>query len=79
MLMHIGDFCEREGTSVATWDEEGDVSAEGEDGIMSPSPSIFFFFFFPSGDDTVRWHAALKCGSSVWQTAGERDRVLLSD
>ena len=50
--MHIGDFCEREGTSVATSDEEGDVSAEGEDGIMSPSPSIFFFF--PSGEDTVR-------------------------
>jgi hypothetical protein len=38
---------------VATSDEEGDVSTEGEDGIMSPSPSIFFFFF-PSGEDTVR-------------------------
>ena len=57
MLTHI--MCavifvrkKKERTSVATSDEEGDVSAEGEDGIMSPSPSIFFFF--PSGEDTVR-------------------------
>jgi hypothetical protein len=40
-----------EGTSVATSDEEGDVSAEGEEGIMSASPSMFFF---RSGEDRVR-------------------------
>ena len=50
-----------EGTSVATSDEEGDVSAESEEGIMSASPSIVFF---PSGEDRVRRHADnYYCGS----------------
>lgn len=40
-----------EGTSVAISDEDGDVSAEGDEGIMSASPSIVFF---PSGEDRVR-------------------------
>jgi len=41
----------RRRTSVAISDDEGDVSAEGEEGIMSASASIVFF---PSGEDRVR-------------------------